>query len=85
VSTQAKDHPSPNAGISEAAFAAALGLTLGGRNVYGDRVEDRAFLGRGRRPEAADIGAAVRLSRDVTFALVAVLLLVGARIWWKRR
>jgi adenosylcobinamide-phosphate synthase len=85
VSTQAKEHPSPNAGVSEAAFAAALGLTLGGRNVYGDRVEDRTLLGRGRRPDAVDIGAAVKLSRDVTSAFVALLFLIGARIWWNRR
>src|SRR5213079_941315 len=32
VRTQAPSHPSPNAGVAEAAFAAALGLRLGGRN-----------------------------------------------------
>jgi adenosylcobinamide-phosphate synthase len=85
VTTQAKEHPSPNAGVSEAAFAAALGLTLGGRNVYGERVEHRPLLGRGRRTEASDIPAAIRLSRDVTIALVTVLVLIGARIGWTRR
>jgi len=34
-------HPSPNAGRMEAAFAGALGVRLGGRNDYGDRVEER--------------------------------------------
>ncbi|WP_231486481.1 cobalamin biosynthesis protein, partial [Candidatus Blastococcus massiliensis] len=32
-------HPSPNSGRCEAAMAGALGVRLGGRNVYGTRVE----------------------------------------------
>ena len=71
-------HPSPNAGRCEAALAGALGLRLGGRNVYGTRVEDRPVLGEGRRPVADDIGRAVRLSRVVWCA--AVVLAVAARL-----
>ena len=66
-------HPSPNAGVVEAAFAAALGLRLGGDTVYAGRVDPRPAFGSGRPPEPADIDAAVRLSRDVTLALAAVL------------
>jgi hypothetical protein len=66
-------HPSPNAGVVEAAFAAALGLRLGGDTVYAGRVDPRPTFGSGRPPEPADIAAAVRLSRDVTLALAAVL------------
>lgn len=83
VITQAPAHPSPNAGVVEAAFAAALGLRLGGRNnYYGERVEDRPMLGRGRGAQATDIASAVRLSRDVTNALAALLGLVGIVRWW---
>jgi adenosylcobinamide-phosphate synthase len=72
-------HPSPNAGVAEAAFAAALGLRLGGgENRYGDVVEARAALGVGRPPAAPDIAAAVRLSRDVTVALTGALAATGA-------
>jgi adenosylcobinamide-phosphate synthase len=78
VRHDAPPHPSPNAGIAEAAFAAALGLRLGGTNRYGDRVEHRAVLGTGRRPEAGDIEAAVRLARDVRWALAAGVVAVGA-------
>src|SRR5918994_1614068 len=37
VRDDAPAHPSPNAGIAEAAFPAPLGLRLGGTNRYGDR------------------------------------------------
>jgi len=65
-------HPSPNAGRCEAAFAGALGVRLGGVNVYGSRVEHRPELGDGRAPEPADIRRAVRLSRAVTLAAAAL-------------
>lgn len=76
---QAPAHPSPNAGLAEAAFAAALGVRLGGANRYGDRVEIRPTLGEGSTPESHDIARAIDLSRDVSFALVASLL---ATAWW---
>jgi adenosylcobinamide-phosphate synthase len=62
-------HPSPNAGVAEAAFAGALGLRLGGRNDYGSHAEDRPVLGaEGRPPGVDDIASATRLSRAVTVA-----------------
>jgi adenosylcobinamide-phosphate synthase len=75
-------HPSPNAGRCEAAVAGALGLRLGGRNVYSGRVEDRPTLGKGRRPGAPDIVRAVRLSRAVWCA--AAVLAVVARLAGRR-
>jgi adenosylcobinamide-phosphate synthase len=85
VRDDAPAHPSPNAGIAEAAFAAALGLRLGGANRYGDRVELRPVLGDGRTPRPGDIRAAVRLSRDVTGALVALLVVPSVLRWLRRR
>jgi adenosylcobinamide-phosphate synthase len=86
VRTQAPAHPSPNSGVAEAAFAAALGLRLGGENRYGSgasagdvRVELRPPLGTGRPPEAADIARSVDLSRDVSLALAGLLGLWGLR------
>ncbi len=67
-------HPSPNAGRMEAAFAGALGVTLGGPISYGGRVERKAPLGAGRAPGTADIAPAARLS----LAVGAVAALVGA-------
>jgi adenosylcobinamide-phosphate synthase len=77
VRGQARSHPSPNAGVAEGAWAAALGLRLGGTNRYGDGVEVRPSLGHGRPAEAHDIAAAVRLSRDVTTALALLLVVTG--------
>lgn len=70
-------HPSPNAGPVEAGFAAALGVRLGGRNVYGGAVEDRGVLGSGPRPTAADLLRAVTLAHRV--GVVALVLAAGAR------
>jgi adenosylcobinamide-phosphate synthase len=78
-------HPSPNAAVSEAAFAAALGVRLGGDAVYGGRVDPRPTFGAGRPPEPADIEAAVRLSADVTTALVAALASLGLLSAARRR
>ncbi|HEV3452476.1 MAG TPA: adenosylcobinamide-phosphate synthase CbiB [Acidimicrobiia bacterium] len=85
VRDQAPAHPSPNAGVSEAAFAAALGLRLGGLNRYGERTEERVVLGTGRLPQPSDIDAAVRLSRDVTAALATLLVGLGLARWWVER
>jgi adenosylcobinamide-phosphate synthase len=67
-------HPSPNAGVAEAAFAGALGLTLGGENRYGGRFEVRPALGGGALAEPVDIERAIALSQQVTCVLVALLL-----------
>ncbi len=76
-------HPSPNAGPVEAAFAGALGRTLGGRLAYSGRVEDRPLLGDGPAPGVADIARAARLSAAVTVAAGA--LAVGVRLLLDRR
>ena len=76
VRRDARAHPSPNAGVAEAAFAAALGVQLGGRVRYGERIEDRPRLGDGRPVERGDIERAVRLSDDVTLALAGTLAVV---------
>ncbi len=78
VRRDAPAHPSPNAGVAESAFAAALGLRLGGTNCYGGRVEVRPPLGSGRPAGAGDIVRAAALSRDVGLALGSGLVLAGA-------
>ncbi len=65
-------HPSPNAGPVEAAFAGALGRTLGGRLAYAGRVEDRPLLGDGPAPGVGDVRRATRLSLAVQLAAGAL-------------
>jgi len=69
-------HPSPNAGRCEAAFAGALGVSLGGTNVYRGRAERRATLGDGPPPGPADLDRAIRLSRLI--AATATVLCAAA-------
>ena len=68
---------SPNAGYAEAAFAGALGLRLGGTNVYGGVEMPGSVLGDGRAPDAEDIGRAVALMRRLCTFLVLAMLLAG--------
>ena len=70
-------HPSPNAGYCEAAFAGALGVRLGGINVYGTRVEHRPVLGDGRAPSHADLRRAARLSLAVSVAAAAIAVVTS--------
>ncbi|MDG4820334.1 cobalamin biosynthesis protein [Asanoa sp. WMMD1127] len=66
------DHPSPNAGQCESAMAGALGVRLGGRNVYFGRSETRPYLGDGPRPDFRHVGRAARLSGTVGLAAAAL-------------
>ena len=55
-------HASPNAGWPEAAMSGALGLQLGGPNVYHGELVDKPWLGDNvREPEPDDICQAIRL------------------------
>jgi adenosylcobinamide-phosphate synthase len=70
-------HPSPNAGRCEAAFAGALGVSLGGTNVYQGRAERRGTLGDGPPPGPADLDRAIRLSRVITAVATALCALTA--------
>lgn len=74
VRRHAGAHPSPNGGVIEAAYAAALGVRLGGINRYGDLIENRGTLGDGPPAGLADVRRAVALRRRS----LALLVLAGA-------
>ncbi|HJY43470.1 MAG TPA: cobalamin biosynthesis protein [Propionibacteriaceae bacterium] len=76
VRRDAGRHPSPNAGVVEAAFAGALDIQLGGRNAYHGTVEDRGTLGTGRPVTVADIERADRLAAAVSLSALVVAVLV---------
>ena len=74
-------HASPNAGWPEAAMSGALGLRLGGANVYHGTVVEKPWIGDPlREPEIADIPRAVRLLLAVStlaaLSLAALSLLL---------
>jgi adenosylcobinamide-phosphate synthase len=71
-------HPSPNAGLLEAAFAGVLGVRLGGLNRYASGAEARPTLGDGRSPGPVDVHRAVRLSRAVGEASAALTVALAA-------
>ena len=79
VRSYGADHPSPNAGRIEAAFAGALGVRLGGPLAYEGRVEVRPTLGVGRAPDIEDVRRACRLSLAVG-ALAALLAALARRL-----
>lgn len=68
----AHDHPSPNGGWCEAAWAGALGVQLGGENIYpGGRVEHRGRLGDGPAPTSTHVRRSATLLRASTIAVTA--------------
>ena len=73
VRADAPAHPSPNAGVAEAAMAAVLGCQLGGPLRYGDVVEDRPLLGVGPRPTVTELREAIRVAAQAELLLVAGL------------
>lgn len=74
----ANRHPSPNSGIPESAAAGALGIELGGRNVYFGVASERARLGWPLRPlEPLDIVRTVRL-----LYLVSLFCFAGVLAAW---
>ena len=59
-----KPDPSPNAGVSQAAYAQLLGIQLGGWNRYGDQLRAKPLLARGcPAPTASGVMAIPELSR----------------------
>jgi adenosylcobinamide-phosphate synthase len=78
-------HPSPNAGPVEAAFAGALGISIGGVNTYGGVEEDRGTMGHGPPATPADISRTTRLSAAVGTGSVIVCVLVASARQRRRR
>lgn len=78
----ARRHPSPNAGVVEAAFAGALGVRLGGPTQYRHELQIRPTLGDGREPTVIDLRRAVALSSLVQAGAV---LLAGLLSGYRRR
>lgn len=75
----AANHPSPNAGVAEAAMAGALGIQLGGPTAYRHGLENRPTLGTGPAPSVPDLRRAIRLSTAVQYAAAALCTVAALR------
>ncbi len=76
----ANQDPSPNSGWSECAYAAALGVQVGGINYYRGEVQSKPLLGDNLQPITADIiQQALKLTR-YSFILWLGLLAISATL-----
>jgi adenosylcobinamide-phosphate synthase len=74
--------PSPNSGYPEAAFAGALGIRLGGLNLYGGRPSQKAYLGDEQNALAVELYPRVRrLFYATSFLMLALSLAFAAFVW----
>jgi adenosylcobinamide-phosphate synthase len=77
-----RSHPSPNAGVCEAAFAGVLDLRLGGPLRYGYGPSVRPRLGSRQGPAAGDVGPVIALPRRIVASAAG---LASAATWrWAR-
>lgn len=73
----ARKHPSPNSGFTEAGVAGALGIQLGGLNYYGGIASNRAKMGDPyRKIIADDIINTVRIMMLTAFVFCVSLLTI---------
>ncbi len=81
----ASRHPSPNAGVIEAAYAHKLGIMLGGVNSYGGQTEIRHEMGEGPSASRHDIKRAADLCRRSDTLFAVILIVAGALLaLWPR-
>ncbi len=75
---EAKKHPSPNSGFSEAAVAGFLGVRLGGLNFYQGKPSLRAYMGK---PLFCLNPIHIQETVKVMYAVELIFLLGGGLIW----
>ena len=78
--SEGRNHSSPNAGLSEAAFAGALQVKLGGPNHYHGQLVDKPFIGElfgpPGRETITNAGRLLYLSASIALAAAFFVLLV---------
>ncbi len=74
----ARRDPSPNSGWSECAYAAAVGVQVGGINYYRGQVQEKPLLGDNLQPiTPMIIQQGLQLTRDSFLIWIGLLLLVN--------
>ncbi|WP_018132205.1 adenosylcobinamide-phosphate synthase CbiB [Effusibacillus pohliae] len=79
IRRDAAKHPSPNSGIPESGVAGALGIRLGGRNIYHGRESFRAYMGEPLH-ELAPIH--IRQTIRILYVSAGLMLAAGGIVWW---
>ncbi len=75
-----RDDPSPNAGVSQAAYAHLLGIRLGGLNRYAGELRQKPILGMGNpAPDLAMVNRLLALNARLTWLWLACVGL-GTRL-----
>ena len=77
-----KPDPSPNAGVSQAAYAQLLGIQLGGWNRYGEQLRAKPLLARGcPAPTASSVVAILELTRRLEALWLVLAAAVALCLW----
>ena len=76
VSTNGRNHASPNSGYPEAALAGILNCRFGGPHYYFGQLFDKPYIGNNDRPlTTADMKTAVRVNRTAEVLMVVMVAL----------
>jgi len=81
ISRDGRAHPSPNAGLAEAAVAGSLGVRLGGGSSYNGVYKEKPLIGDGPaaiEPDRGAVASTVKIMQVTAFIMAA--LVVGARL-----
>ncbi len=79
LSRDGRKHPSPNAGLCEAAMAGAMNIQLGGLNYYSGTPSEKPLLGD---PDTATSSVHIKRANTLMFATYAVCLVLFLGIQW---
>ncbi|SHE69553.1 adenosylcobinamide-phosphate synthase [Ferrithrix thermotolerans DSM 19514] len=77
----ARQHPSPNAGVVEAAFACRFGVRVGGVNSYEGRIEERVRFGGEKEVDLQSLLDALVFERRVVDVAYLFSLIVSVVVW----
>jgi adenosylcobinamide-phosphate synthase len=81
---QGRPDPSPNAGVSQAAYALAANVRLGGVNHYGGEARTKPLLAADQPPADRDaVERILALNRSLLRLWLLVWVLVGGAISWR--
>ncbi len=74
-----RKHPSPNSGITEAAMAGALGISLGGPVRYQGRLCNKPYLGGNKRKALPGL---IKEALGISFVSSLLMISLGILVKW---